>query len=81
MRSRDVVKAWDNGVPAETKNLRTDGFDLWSYEVLIGTRPNASAQIVFDYTAPAGHFESHTTSVHVGLAKRITNANVIEPPE
>lgn len=81
MRNSEVVTHWMNGQPGAAENLRTDGVDLWSYDTLIGTRPNLLSLLIFDYTAPAGHCQSHTTSCHVNMAKRLTNASVTIPPE
>ena len=63
--NRGVCRAWLHGRPARnSKNtLKTDGINLWSYDLMIG-----SGSIVLDYTAP-DNFESATTSRHVGLAK------------
>lgn len=66
-RNSRVILAWLDGLPATswTGNLRTDGKRLWSYNVMIGY-----GTTVFNYTAPAGYFQSMTTSRHVGQACR-----------
>tara|TARA_R100000808_G_C2089563_1_gene110473 strand:- start:463 stop:753 length:291 start_codon:yes stop_codon:yes gene_type:complete len=71
MKNIDVVRAWSRGRVASTKNLTSDGKNLYSYQLRIGyTRVGTEIRVVLDYTAPAGHFRSQTTSQHVNLAKR-----------
>ena len=69
--NNNVVEAWSNGRKAQSHNgnLRTDGIKLYSYGLLIGINKGGNS-IAFDYTAPAGHCYSVTTSCHVGRAKR-----------
>jgi hypothetical protein len=70
MTNRDVARAWARGVAAKAGNLKTDGGNLWSYGLLIGTIENGR-KIVPDYTSGGAlGFISQTTSKHVGLAKR-----------
>ena len=76
----NVIKCWTNGCAAESHNgnLATDGHELWSYGLKIATY-KANQIIVFDYTAPAGHMRSVTTSCHVNKAKPY--ADVIMNPK
>ncbi len=72
----DVIAKWMDGVSARnhSRTLKSvawdDGYaDLYSYELKIGSRTPTGSLIVADYTAPAGGFQSMTTSQHVNLAK------------
>ena len=76
MTNREVAAAWWNGRKASAKHLRTDGRNLWSYNLLIATVKNGN-RVVFDYTSRSGHFYSVTTSKHVGLAAR--HGNLVAP--
>ena len=68
--NNNVIKSWLNGRAAESHNgnLSTNGWDLWSYSLKIGTRLG-DEHVVFDYTSPAGYMRSVTTSQHVNKAK------------
>lgn len=84
MRNCDVAEAWSVGCMAHSGRMSTDGFNLFSYNLLIGvTRVEsnpivkANIKVALDYTAPQ-HFVSQTTSCHVGLAKRV--ADRVEEP-
>jgi hypothetical protein len=73
MRNANVVRAWSRGTAARshTGNLWTDGTQLYSYNLCIGT--NANGATVFGYTATGDrYYVSQTTSCHVGLARRLT---------
>ena len=76
MKNIDVVKAWVRGDYAKSGHMKTDSYNLWSYNLLIGTVKNGR-RVVFDYTSRGGHFYSVTTSKHVGLAAR--HANLVAP--
>jgi len=65
--NEEVVRAWYHGREAQGLNIHTDGRDLYSYRLLIG-----SGCIVLDYTSP-DNYVSQTTSCHVGLARRMAN--------
>ena len=83
---KQVVQAWLAGDSASTpnKSLKTDGENLWSYNLIIGYRELQFEEmpflrkVVLDYTSPTGNFKSSTTSTHVGLAKQY--ADRIEVP-
>jgi len=61
-----VIRAWLDGHKAKSRNLKTDGYYLYSYELVI-----ASGRQILDYTTNGDLvFVSMTTSRHVGLAKR-----------
>ncbi len=80
VKNREVARAWENKEEAvsHTRNFRTDGFKLWSYELLIGdTCAETGARVLRDYTAKGRWgFKSQTTSCHVGLAR--LSATVID---
>tara|TARA_B110000211_G_scaffold230872_1_gene291297 strand:- start:522 stop:803 length:282 start_codon:yes stop_codon:yes gene_type:complete len=69
--NREVATLWSRSEEARshTKQFWTDGKNLFSYNLRIGTTTTEGKKIVFDFTSPAGHFTSMTTSQHVGLAK------------
>lgn len=69
MRNAQVAENWGRNNPAVAGNLRTDGENLWSYNLLIGYTTPKGRKVVIDYTA-RGVYCSQTTSCHVGLAAR-----------
>ena len=83
MKNIQVINAWNRGQSATARGgrgaLRTDGNRLWSYGLCIGRSDESGNKIVFDFTAKGGQSVSNTTSQHVGLAKRNSNAEVIRP--
>ena len=77
MKNENVIKAWMNGRRASAANLSTDGNNLYSYRLLIGT---GSGSTIFNHTAGGGSYYSQTTSCHVGLAKQLANtAKIVNP--
>ena len=61
-----VIEAWLAGRKAEAGSLSTDGYNLYSYALLIG-----QGREVYDYTAKGEFgFKTKTTSSHVVLAKK-----------
>ena len=80
MRNELVIDAWTRGVAAtnHTNTLRTDGVNLYSYNLRIGYRARAGSTVVGDYTSPGGGFYSVTTSCHVGKARGIA-CHVMHP--
>lgn len=68
MQNKEVISKWANGQAAKSANLRSDGDNLFSYSLKIGS---ASGRVVYNYmSAGGGEFISRTTSQHVSLAKR-----------
>jgi hypothetical protein len=65
-----VIKMFINGMSSENKNMKTDGENLYSYNLKIGYTENG-CKYVKDYTRTGGHFVSATTSRHIGIAKRL----------
>jgi len=80
LRNEQVIKAWgySNIAASHTGSLTSNGDELRSYGLLIGFTTAQGAKIVLDYTAPAGHFRSQTTSCHCGRAKAVSDV-VINP--
>ena len=77
MTNEFVAKAWKNNIIASTQNMRTDGINLYSYNLRIGYTENGK-KIAIDYTASGGSFYSRTTSNHVSYAKRVSD--VVQEP-
>ena len=77
MTNRLVAKAWSNNITLATKNLRSDGLNLFSYNLKIGYTKDGK-KIAIDHTASAGSFYSRTTSNHVSLAKGVSD--IVEKP-
>jgi len=80
MRNELVIDAWTRGVAADshTGALRTDGVNLYSYNLRIGYRARSGSTVVGDYTSPGGDFRSMTTSQHVGKVRGIAG-HVMHP--
>lgn len=79
MKNLHVIKAWNRNEGGGRGALQTDGNKLWSYRLLIGRTDSEGNKVLFDYTAKGGHTVSQTTSTHVNLAKRNSNAEVMRP--
>jgi len=75
--SEHVVDEWKRSNPCASGNLRTDGSNLFSYRTKIGFTQNGS-KVVIDFTKETGKFISHTTSVHVNMAKNVAD-KVVNP--
>lgn len=69
--NNEVPSYWVQNAPAHSNNKQftTDGQNLYSYNLLIGTTIDGQ-KILFDYTASAGHMVSQTTSCHVSIGRR-----------
>jgi hypothetical protein len=77
MTNQSVIKSWVSGRAAGGGNLFTNGKELYSYALLIGTGSGAT---IFDHTSGGGSYYSQTTSCHVGLAKRLApHAEILAP--
>ena len=59
----NVALAWSKGKTAQSLNMWTNGLDIYSYQLKIGTTQLGS-KISFPYTAKEGNFISNTTSRH-----------------
>jgi hypothetical protein len=75
MRNTDVARAWARGEAARTAHLWTDGDVLLSYRLRIGYTDSQGYKVALVYRAgtPLGSV-SQTTSRHVGLALRYSDA-------
>lgn len=80
MKNELIIKAFLNNQPARNKNLKTNGQNLYSYNLLIGRTTPQGRKEVFNYTAPGGDFRSHTTSKHIGLARE-AGISIIDIPK
>ena len=71
-----VPSYWTRSQPARSHNgqYSTDGQNLYNYNKRIGLTLLNGDKILLDYTAPAGHMISSTTSNHVGKARRYADA-------
>ncbi len=65
-----IPKFWRNNSPAKsyTNNYWTDGYNLYSYKIPIGTTTKEGHKVLYDYTVATDNFISATTSRHVNLA-------------
>ena len=79
MKTKQIIKAFLNNQYAQAKNLRTDGLNLYSYNLLIGRTTDSGRKEVFNYTAEGGDFRSNTTSKHIGLAREL-GISIIDIP-
>ncbi len=75
MKNENVIINWSEGNKAKSKNLKSDGNLLFSYDLLIGYTMN-NKKIVIDFTASANYFISMTTSRHVSLAKYYSDQTI-----
>jgi hypothetical protein len=71
MKNESVIKAFMNNQYAQSKNLRSAGINLYSYNLRIGITDDSGQKYVFNHTAKGGDFRSHTTSMHIGLARKL----------
>ncbi len=80
VRNEQVIDAWTRGVKADshTGALRTDGVNLYSYNLRIGYRAKSGSTVLGDFTSPGGAFYSVTTSCHVGKVRAIAG-HVMHP--
>jgi len=79
-RNEQVIDSWIRGVAADshTGALRSDGVNLYSYNLRIGYRAKSGTTVVGDFTSPGGDFRSVTTSCHVGKVRWSAN-HVMHP--
>ena len=71
-----VVYSWINGKPFKSLSMKTNGKDLYSYKLKIGTTTDNQCKKVLNYTARGLGFYSVTTITHVGLAKKCVHHNL-----
>jgi len=79
MRNNEVARAWADGHRASSGNMSTDGVDLFSYNLLIGSNTGGQRSVL-NYTA-SGQYRSQTTSTHVGIALGVCGgtATLVQP--
>ena len=71
LKNHEVARLWSQqSRPAKNHNgsFRSDGMNLYSYNLLIGETTSRGEKLIYDYTAN-GDFYSITTSRHVGYGK------------
>ena len=81
MTNLAVITAWESGEKAKSGNLRTDGYNLYSYRLLIGvTGPSGEPfdKYIRNATAKGKDFFSQITSNHVGIAVNNTGAKLLD---
>jgi hypothetical protein len=66
-----IAYYWSRGTAATngTGAFTTDGKNIYSYRLMIGTTNEQGEKILFDWTSGAMGFQSQTTSCHVGKAR------------
>tara|TARA_R110002126_G_scaffold1579_2_gene9252 strand:+ start:13 stop:288 length:276 start_codon:yes stop_codon:yes gene_type:complete len=70
MKNDKVAKAWALSMAASSHNgnFRTDGYWLWSYDLVIGCTVSGEKILAEYRSRKSGEFVSMTTSTHVGKA-------------
>ena len=79
MKNKLVIDSWTRGVAASSHNgaLRTDGVNLYSYNLLIGFTTPEGRKVLLDYTARTGNFRSMTTSgKHISPTRRFADDTI-----
>jgi YD repeat-containing protein len=81
LSNRLIPEQWKLGKPAQNhnKSYHTDGNNLYSYNLLIGTTTPTGTKIAYDYTSKSNNFISQTTTQHVSFAK--PNADYFLDPQ
>ena len=77
MKNSEVADSWKNGKPAKVASMRTDGINLFSFDLKIGFTDDKGRKVALNYSAP-NNFISNSTSHHVSYAKRSADIT-IEP--
>ena len=70
--NENIAYYWRKGQAASNGRMcyTTDGRDLYSYKLKIGTTNEQGEKILFDYTANGIRYYSQTTSCHVGKSRQ-----------
>ena len=70
--NENIAYYWRKGTPAANSRqcYTTDGKDLYSYQLKIGTTNAQGEKVLFDYTANGIKYYSQTTSCHVGKSRQ-----------
>eukprot|EP01052_Picozoa_sp_SAG31_P047334 SAG31_NODE_9434_length_1277_cov_4.087436_2_plen_137_part_00 len=77
--NHNVIWHWLNNRSFKSLSMRTNGKDLYSYNLKIGYTENSN-KILLDYTADALGYHSHTTSHHVNMARVYADKVISEGP-
>lgn len=79
MKNHEVIEAFIAGRKGANsrKNLRSDGYRLWSYNLCIAVR-RGPEMAVGNYTV-SGSYYSQTTSKHVKLTERLSGEPAMHP--
>ncbi len=78
IKNNDIVDCWRRSRQSQNKSMRSDGSNLFSYNLKIGYTDSKGKKVALDYTASSGNFRTRTTSNHVSLAKEVSN--IVETP-
>jgi hypothetical protein len=72
MSNEQIINAWKNGkkLGKSLIKLNTNGVDIFSYRLKIGTTDEKKNKILFIYTAQTNNYYSDTTSRHCNLIRR-----------
>jgi len=73
-----IANAWFDGKKQYSANMRTDGKNLYSYDLLIGQTLPDGAKMVINYTGK--NSVSQTTSKHVNAALRVDKSVIALQP-
>jgi len=67
----EIPALWASNMAASNHNgsYTTDGTNIYSYKLLIGTTLGNGDKVLYDYTSGGLGFYSMTTSNHVGKAR------------
>ena len=73
--NENIAYYWSKGQPAKNGKgcYTTDGHDLYSYALKIGTKNDQGDTVLFNYTSGGMGYYSQTTSCHVGKARQHAN--------
>ena len=81
LTNRLIAEEWINNRSAKNRNnsFSTDGKNLYSYNLLVGTTDSTNCKIIYDYTKQSDNFISQTTTRHVRYAA--SSADLFLHPE
>lgn len=69
--NNNIAYYWSKGQAAENHrgSFTTDGKNIYSYRLMIGTTNEKNEKVLFNYTSGGMGYYSQTTSCHVGKAR------------
>lgn len=79
MTNSQVAENWSNNLPGKSGTMKTDGDNLYSYDLRIGLTLNGE-KILIPYLSRYNNFISQTTSKHVGLAQQYCHITALTIP-